>query len=711
MNLKSLQSVAETYLAMLRPKAAASVSKPKWVPASITEENVAAFVQAVTEARKANQSVVEFNGKKYAIKSIKEETSEEADQGTAKKLQDVSTANALKQPSDEVPDEVKEEDEEEIKKANHDEKEAEADEMPELDEPKLSEEEHEDEEDSDKKDDEEDDNGDDEVEAEVEVEEELVGNQHKLDMDKDGEIDAEDLKKLRGESTEMNESESPEWITHPNNGTLHLRRAVKSKLHGHVYPKGTDQDDWRADHPTNPKEHPAAVARVKAKGRTYGRPMNGMDTYVPKYNESTQLTGEQVMSSVAATYAAMVNENVAGDPHAATLSSKANSASALAHASDSETHHEDARDAHHAAAEHYRVYAHNHHDPLVRSAAKIHHEFHRSMSNHHMLNLVSSDMDKEAHDMAAKLYGKKSVEEGTAADAEAGPEVMDPATQKMKDAHDDETEITDKLPSKAQDGSDDVKSADKPAAANKSAALPKVAIVDAPTKLGESAIDEVSSDNAQHALSGEDERKKHAAYMKKAHGVTTKYHGDDEVSYHGPKANVKKAIINHYGHNGRADAKELHPHLFKESVEVNEGAYSSEFQHPMNSKVPVITAPVTTNESTENMNNNTTIKSVGEAYIQMNEDVHSSEFQHPMNSKKGHLERLAHHATLSKHHASFIDNNKGIPYDVHFKKADHHKAYADDHAKAAIEHGASPDEILKHGKGVIQWFKHPKWGT
>ena len=419
-------------------------------------------------------------------------------------------------------------------------------------------------------------------------------------MDKDGEIDAEDLKKLRGESTEMNESESPEWITHPNNGTLHLRHAVKSKLHGHVYPKGTDQDDWRADHPTNPKEHPAAVARVKAKGRTYGRPMNGMDTYVPKYNESTQLTGEQVMSSVAATYAAMVNENVAGDPHAATLSSKANSASALAHASDSETHHEDARDAHHAAAEHYRVYAHNHHDPLVRSAAKIHHEFHRSMSNHHMLNLVSSDMDKEAHDMAAKLYGKKSVEEGTAADAEAGPEVMDPATQKMKDAHDDETEIKDGVPGAAQDGGDKVSPADKPAAANKSAALPKV---------------------------------------------------------------------------------------------------------------PVITAPVTTNESTENMNNNTTIKSVGEAYIQMNEDVHSSEFQHPMNSKKGHLERLAHHATLSKHHASFIDNNKGIPYDVHFKKADHHKAYADDHAKAAIEHGASPDEILKHGKGVIQWFKHPKWGT
>jgi hypothetical protein len=114
-----------------------------------------------------------------------------------------------------------------------------------------------------------------------------------------------------------------------------------------------------------------------------------------------------------------------------------------------------------------------------------------------------------------------------------------------------------------------------------------------------------------------------------------------------------------------------------------------------------ITAPVTTNESTENMNNNPTIKSVGEAYIQMNEDAHSSKFKHPMNSKEGHLERLAHHATMSQHHASFIDNEEGVPDDVHFEKADHHKAYANDHAKAAIEHGASPKEILKHGKGLI----------
>ena len=391
MNLKLLRSVAESYLAMLAPKAVASASKPKWVPASITEENVAAFVQAVTEARKANESVVEFNGKKYGIKSIKEDASAE-DQGLAKKIQDVGTEDAPKQASDEVPAEVKEEDAEEIKGDNHDEKEADADEMPKLDDPK--------------------------------VEEELSGNQHKLDLNKNGKVDGDDLKKLRGEEKEEDSDEKDgdekdanhaepdadnmggesdndadnkdededkvneerdwsghepiNWVKHPNNGTLHLPHDVKSKLHGHVYPKGTNQDDWRADHPTNPKEHPAAVARVKAKGRTYGSPMNGMDTY----NESTQLTGEQVMASLAAAYVKM--------------------------------------------------------------------------------------------------------NEGAPADAEAGPEVMDPATQKMKDDSDDETEIVDLLPTAAQDGADKLDSAEKPAPANKSEALPKVAIVDAPTKLGES---------------------------------------------------------------------------------------------------------------------------------------------------------------------------------------------------------------------------------
>lgn len=85
-------------------------------------------------------------------------------------------------------------------------------------------------------------------------------------------------------------------------------------------------------------------------------------------------------------------------------------------------------------------------------------------------------------------------------------------------------------------------------------------------KVQESTLDEeFSSGNAQHALSGKSEKQQHSEYMKKTHNVTTKYHGSDEVSYHGTKANVKKALVNHYDDEG--EAKSLHPHAFKESVD------------------------------------------------------------------------------------------------------------------------------------------------
>jgi len=86
----------------------------------------------------------------------------------------------------------------------------------------------------------------------------------------------------------------------------------------------------------------------------------------------------------------------------------------------------------------------------------------------------------------------------------------------------------------------------------------------------------VNSGRAQHGLDGDDEKKEHADYMKKKHNVTTKYHSvkgksgasyDDELSYHGSKENVKKAIKDHYGPSMGQEAKEFHPHLFKEEVE------------------------------------------------------------------------------------------------------------------------------------------------
>ena len=77
--------------------------------------------------------------------------------------------------------------------------------------------------------------------------------------------------------------------------------------------------------------------------------------------------------------------------------------------------------------------------------------------------------------------------------------------------------------------------------------------------------DHVSSNHAMHSHSNEAEKKAHAAHMKKKHGVKTTYHGNDEVRYHGPKKNVRKALGNHYG-GDHDHAKEEHPHIYKEGT-------------------------------------------------------------------------------------------------------------------------------------------------
>ena len=58
---------------------------------------------------------------------------------------------------------------------------------------------------------------------------------------------------------------------------------------------------------------------------------------------------------------------------------------------------------------------------------------------------------------------------------------------------------------------------------------------------------------------------KHADLMKKNHGVTTKFHRDSgEMSYHGPKKNLKAALHTHYQTDNAAEIKDNHPELFEE---------------------------------------------------------------------------------------------------------------------------------------------------
>jgi hypothetical protein len=77
----------------------------------------------------------------------------------------------------------------------------------------------------------------------------------------------------------------------------------------------------------------------------------------------------------------------------------------------------------------------------------------------------------------------------------------------------------------------------------------------------------VHLDNPFDSKHGTDHKteKKHADMMKKNHGVTTKYHRDSgEMSYHGPKTNLKAALHTHYRTDNAAEIKDNHPELFEE---------------------------------------------------------------------------------------------------------------------------------------------------
>ena len=110
-------------------------------------------------------------------------------------------------------------------------------------------------------------------------------------------------------------------------------------------------------------------------------------------------------------------------------------------------------------------------------------------------------------------------------------------------------------------------------------------------QLRESHLEEASVqlDNPFDSKHGPDHKSetKHADMMKKNHGVTTKYHRDSgEMSYHGPKKNLKAALHTHYQTDNENDIKDNHPDLYEDvskkkssdMARVNAGAMSkSEF--------------------------------------------------------------------------------------------------------------------------------------
>jgi len=59
----------------------------------------------------------------------------------------------------------------------------------------------------------------------------------------------------------------------------------------------------------------------------------------------------------------------------------------------------------------------------------------------------------------------------------------------------------------------------------------------------------------------------YTSYHQRAHGVHTKWHKDNTITFHGPKANVRKAITDHTGEDPHSeDLHAQHPHIFNEEV-------------------------------------------------------------------------------------------------------------------------------------------------
>ena len=254
--------------------------------------------------------------------------------------------------------------------------------------------------------------------------------------------------------------------------------------------------------------------------------------------------------------------------HDESISKKAHDLSATAKKSNTPSDHLEAMKAHNTAQLHHAKLYHSAAQKKDSAAKDLHA---KAYHDHKM----AADIHHDTAQLAALTRG--GVKEGTSADAKGGPEVMDVATKKMKDDADKNVKAEEAPYTNKADGSEEVTPADKPKP--NPTPMTKLTGEQAIKSVAEAYVEmtneasNISSGRAMHSLDGEAEKKDHADYMKKKFGVTTKYHGEDELSYHGPKDAVAKATIRHY-HDDKEEAKLNHGHLYEANEMTNEAASS-----------------------------------------------------------------------------------------------------------------------------------------
>jgi len=297
------------------------------------------------------------------------------------------------------------------------------------------------------------------------ITEKLVGNQDKLDVNGNGKIDGDDLKKLRAghPANEENEVETPGQSAEMPEGQ----------------PKGDgdgDEDDVE-DMGDDDKD------QGEMKESTQLNEGPGQSTYARVATDRAEEASKRANSYGGQDYHLHM---IAHHSHALAAKSheraadNADDENTAADHSGGASHHHDQADHHLKAANALKGVKEAVDNPtdkltldvpaMIRSLEKAREDF---KSDEDVHNFVQGLLAKKDNTIDTNALPKDTVKEGGPGSAEAGPMVMDPVTQATKDDHDDETKVEEAPYTNKADGSETVVPADKPAA--KPSPMPKLA--------------------------------------------------------------------------------------------------------------------------------------------------------------------------------------------------------------------------------------------
>jgi len=626
----SVQSLAESYRSMQAP--ATNTNRPKWIPASIKNEQVEAFTKAIFEARANNTSIATFEGKQY---KIKEAVFPEL--GNEKEMQAKSIAAAYNEPMKPAPTQQEEaccdsgnepanvDLSKKIQVANKDDKETQ-DSAASMMRPAMAEEAY----------------------NEKMMDEENIES-------KQANLDTQRANASTGHADHHPDSKTHSHIdasiNHLNAHSSHKHAAVNanSDIHNKHHLK-------MSDHHLNMASHHANEASKKAMGRDEHGDAENAHRRIQRYAQGLNDT-------LAAHHATKAKEHHAKaleeglytteeakqeDENVGTFHLKKQQAQAAGKTSfevggekfpvknestqdawEEEKHLDEVLNPSDTASKWIHDFVHSKNPKFAGKSKEMRQKM--ALGAYYSAQKESVQVNSTKNLLSvAEAYAqmqKVSVNESTNAfpvadnpkkdggpdNAVAGPEVMDPTTQKMRDAHvknvnvDDSAEV-----GAAQDGADALKQSDLPAAKPEDAVIPKLKEStlkedeegDSPDWHGGYVSDHEHASKPtlkpkhddhvhsraidNHGFNSDDFASHKAQYEADHPGVTVHHHAegdpDHAVSYSGPRHAVAKAVQYHHSDNqeasryGRPPVRKLHPEIFKgyttktdESTEMDEG--------------------------------------------------------------------------------------------------------------------------------------------